>query len=554
MVSQPTSALKSSMPELSRLSSELKGLQAERLKRERAKNDLLTFASVIEIPGAPQSIDSDEREHFTPIKTAFAAHHVLWIDCLQKIEDGKIKRLIGLLPPGSAKSTYTSVVLPTHFLGRFPGKKVIISSYGDKLPKKFGRRARSIVNQPIFKRIFDCQLSQESGAVDEWMLTNGSEFMAAGILTGITGNRVDLIVWDDLIKGRQEADSETTRQKTWDAYLDDLQTRRKPNTVEVGVTTRWHEDDVAGRILPSNYNGESGWVKGQDGNDWYVVCLPAECERSDDLLGRKIGERLWPEYFTEEHFAPYKRYPRTWSALFQQRPAPEEGNFFLAEWLKPYGPQKDIKLPNMETLTRYGASDYAVTADGGDYTVHLVVGVDPKQRIFLLDLWRGRTSSDQWAVTLCDMIKKWKPVGWAEEKGQITAGVGPFITQEMRNRNAFVYRKGFPARGDKRTRAQSIQGRMAMDGLYVPEDAPWYPEFKRELMVFDAGRHDDQVDALSLVGQILDVMIQGHPVDPSKERPKVLSTDRRFCTVTLDDLFEANENRGKYKRGSLRIH
>src|SRR6202044_2030013 len=190
------------------------------------------------------------------------------------VEDGKIKRLLGMMPPGSAKSSYSSIVFPTHFLGRFKNSNIIVASYGSDLPKKFGRKARSIVRQPVFKRIFGCELTPESQAADEWVLTNGSEWMAAGILSGITGNRADGVIWDDLIKGRAEADSKLIRDKTWDAYMDDLMTRKKPAAFEVGISTRWHEDDIAGRILPNNYNGESGWVQGQDGNDWYVVCLP----------------------------------------------------------------------------------------------------------------------------------------------------------------------------------------------------------------------------------------------------------------------------------------
>jgi hypothetical protein len=152
--------------------------------------------------------------------------------------------------------------------------------------------------------------------------------MAKGILTGITGNRVDGVIWDDLIKGREQADSDVVRNKTWDAYFDDLMTRKKPHAWEVAINTRWHEDDPAGRILPPDYDGQTGLIKCQDGNDWYVVNLPAECEREDDILGRKIGDILWPEWFTKEMFAPFKRNPRTWSSLYQQRPAPREGNQF----------------------------------------------------------------------------------------------------------------------------------------------------------------------------------------------------------------------------------
>ncbi len=500
---------------------------------------------MIEIPTAPHSIDlDDERETFEPLKSQFGAHHLLWLECLQQVEDGKIKRLMGLMPPGSGKSIYSSVVFPTHYLGRFPKKSVIVASYGSDLPHKFGRRARSIVNQPIYKRIFDCNLSKESGAVDEWALTNGSEWMAAGILTGITGNRLDGIIWDDLIKGRAEADSELIRQKTWDAYMNDLQTRRKPETWEVGVTTRWHEDDPSGRILPADYNGESGWIKGQDDNMWYVVCLPAEAEQND-ILGRKPGEILWPEWFTPEHFRPFKRNTRMWNALFQQRPAPESGDFFKAEWLRPYS-----TIPDRRTMTLYGASDYATTADGGDFTVHIVVGIDPEDRIYLLDLWRAQASSDVWVEKLCDMVAFWKPVGWAEESGQIRSGVGPFLTKRLRERQLYIVRAQYPGRGDKASRAQSIRGRIAMDGLYVPKHAPWYPAFERELMTFPAAAHDDQVDALSLIGQVLDKMIQGSRLPAEPAGPKILSTDPATCTVTLDDLFEANERRrnSPYKR------
>jgi hypothetical protein len=136
---------------------------------------------------------------------------------------------------------------------------------------------------------------------------------------------------------------------------------------------------------------------------------------------------------------------RTWSALYQQRPAPEEGDFFKAEWLRPYD-----KMPARETLKIYGASDYAVTADGGDYTVHIVVGIDPEWRMYVLDLWREQASADKWIEAFCDLVQYWKPVGWAEEQGQIRAGVGPFLERRMRERAAYVARAQFPTRGDKR--------------------------------------------------------------------------------------------------------
>jgi predicted phage terminase large subunit-like protein len=160
----------------------------------------------------------------------------------------------------------------------------------------------------------------------------------------------------------------------------------------------------------------------------------------------------------------------------------------------------------------YGGSDYAVSSDSGDFTVHAVVGLDPEGRMYLLDLWRQQASSDVWVEAFCDMVIEHKPIGWAEETGQIRSGVGPWIDRRQRERNAWVYREQFPTRGDKAVRAQSIRGRMALDGLYVPVNAVWYADFRSELLSFPAGRHDDQVDAIGLVGQLIDRMMAGDPL------------------------------------------
>ncbi len=148
--------------------------------------------------------------------------------------------------------------------------------------------------------------------------------------------------------------------------------------------------------------------------------------------------------------------------------------------------------------------------------MHVVVGIDADGRLWLLDLWRGQASSDRWVEAFCDLVIKWKPIGWAEETGQIKSGVGPFLEKRMRERKAFVSRDQFPTRGDKAVRAQSIRGRMALDGLYVPRDAAWKTDLVSEMMSFPVGVHDDQVDALGLVGQLLDKMTSG-----TKPRPTV---------------------------------
>jgi predicted phage terminase large subunit-like protein len=194
-----------------------------------------------------------------------------------------------------------------------------------------------------------------------------------------------------------------------------------------------------------------------------------------------------------------------WSALYQQSPAPDEGNFFKTEWLKPC----DI-IPHASTLRVYGGSDYAVTSDGGDWTVHVVLGIDHLNKMYLLDVWRRQTTSDVWIDGLCDLVQKYRPLEWGEETGQIRSGVGPFLEKRMRERRLYVTRTQFASRNDKSVRARSIQGRMALDGLFYPRVAPWVADFLNEVLSFPAAKYDDQVDALSVVGQLIDHMAVGY--------------------------------------------
>ena len=241
------------------------------------------------------------------------------------------------------------------------------------------------------------------------------EYYGVGAGVGISGFRADLGLCDDLFGNREDAWSNTVRQKRWDWYVDDFGPRLKPGAKRILMNTRWHELDVAGRVIAQI---DSGQVKGK------VIDIAA-IAGEDDPVGRQPGEYLWDDP-SGYNYGAYLRSrqretsPMMWAALFQQKPAPEDGDYFKAEWIKTY----DVE-PDPKTLRIYGASDFAVTADGGDFTVHGVLGLDPTGRPYLLDMWRKQASSDVWVEVLCDMIKKWKPMEWALEKGQIASGVGP---------------------------------------------------------------------------------------------------------------------------------
>lgn len=435
-----------------------------------------------------------------------APHHRLIARKLEAVERGEIKRLMIFMPPRHGKSMLASEFFPAWYLGRNPDHYVIAATYAQELADDFGRKVRNQIADDTFRAVFPgVGLRDDSASVKRFhvsgprdLLTteqNGAYF-AAGVGGPLTGRGAHLLLIDDPVKNREEADSEIVRKRTKDWYTSTAYTRLMPGGRIVIIQTRWHEDDLAGWLLNEHAHEK-----------WEVI----------ELQALDNGKALWPEQYDTEALEGIKRAlpPRDWSALYQQRPVPETGDYFKAEWIKAV----DV-LPDRKTLHVYGGSDYAVTSDGGDYTVHVVVGLDPEGRLYLLDLWRGQSSSDEWIEAFCDLVKKWVPIGWAEETGQIRAGVGPFLERRMRERNALVYRETFPTRGDKAVRAQSIRAKMAMGGLYVPTDASWRSDLISELLGFPAAVHDDQVDALGLVGQLLDRMTAGKalPAQPVKRK------------------------------------
>jgi len=278
----------------------------------------------------------------------------------------------------------------------------------------------------------------------------------------------------------------------------------KPKARRLLIQTRWSEGDLAGRILDD------------EGDDWHVIDLKMEAEENDPL-GRQPGERLWPDWFTDKQVIEAKRDVRVWAALYQQRPAPESGDFFRRAWLHPV-PRRQV--PPMSELRVYGASDYATTTQrGSDPTVHVVVGIDPEDKPWLLDIWRERATTDLWIDAWCRLVKHYSPLSWAEERGQILSGVGPFLDRRARELRAHTDRQQFTSRFDKGVRAQSWRGYIATVGLWYADDASWREVMEHELLTFPASRHDDIVDALGLCGQLLDFALLG--ARPKKENRKL---------------------------------
>lgn len=427
-----------------------------------------------------------------------AAHHRLIARKLEAVERGDIQRLMITMPPRHGKSMLASEFFPAWYLGRNPDHYVVTATYAQDLADDFGRKVKHQIEDSAFGAVFPgIALASDSKSAKrfnvqeieggfEHTLKQQGAYYAVGVGGPLTGRGAHLLLIDDPVKNREDAESEIVRKKTRDWYTSTAYTRLMPGGRIVIIQTRWHEDDLSGWLLAEHKH-----------EDWEILNLPAI---------DATGKALWPAQYDLEALNKIKLAigTRDWSALYQQKPVPDEGNYFKAEWLRSYE-----KIPPRETMRVYGGSDYAVTANGGDYTVHIVVGLDPTGRMYVLDLWRKQAASDEWVAAFCDLVLKWKPLGWAEEQGQIKAAVGPLLLRTQRERKAYVAREQFPTRGDKAVRAQSIRGRMAAEGLYIPVDAAWRADLEAELLRFDAGVHDDQVDALGLVGQLLDRMIKG---------------------------------------------
>jgi predicted phage terminase large subunit-like protein len=421
-----------------------------------------------------------------------APHHRLLIRCLEALERGDSETLIVEMPPGSAKSTFVNYLFPAWFLARNPERNVLTASHSSELAERWGRKTRNLIQAE--RSTLGLDLSGDSTAAYRWATARGGEYYAVGVGVGIAGFRADLGIIDDPFGSREDAASKRIKDSRWDWFSDDFSPRLKPGARRVIMHTRWADDDLAGRVKQQ--------LSGL-GRPFECLTLPAEAEPGDPL-GRKPGEMLWdePEGYNYGSFLRARKQEsdtRTWASLYQQKPVPDTGGYFKADWLHALS-----SIPPRGEMRIYGASDYAVTEDGGDYTVHLVVGIDRAARLYVLDLWRGQTDSAAWIEAWCDLVRKWRPTEWAEESGQIRAAVGPYLKRRATERQAFVFRRQFPSRHDKAVRAQSIRARMSMQSLYLPASAAWRADFESELLRFPAGVHDDQVDALSLVGQLLD--------------------------------------------------
>lgn len=347
------------------------------------------------------------------------------------------------------------------------------------------------------------ELSTESSAQTDWATSKKDTYFATGIESKFAGFRSDLTLFDDPIGSIEDADSLIMRDKVWDVYDWNVLPRLTPGAPIIVISTRWHEDDLMGRILSRDKNKR-----------WVVLSFPMEAEQND-ILGRKPGDRLWPEYITDDMVAEAKVNPRKWNGAYQQRPAPEQGDYFRKEWLLEYEPKN---LPN--DLTKYCASDHACSTkdiDKNDPSLLLPFGVDKADNIWILpDVFWEVADTGVVVDEMLAMMKRHRPLVWVAESEHITKSIGPFLNQRMREEGIYTYMEELSSGKDKPAKCRSIQGRMRMRKVFFPKFADWWPRAEHELLTFHVGTHDEFPDALGSIGRFLDRLISAN--SPSKEK------------------------------------
>lgn len=476
---------------------------AKRILKARQAHDGLIAFTEFTMPGVKDPDDIDASRY-----DAQYFHRAL-AAALEEVEAGRLLRLIVTFPPRHGKSELTSRRFPAWLVGRDPYRHVMFATYNQPFSEDYGRAVRGIMQSSQYKTVFPgTTLAKGSAAADRLVTEQGGMLAFVGRGGSSTGRGADFLIIDDPLKDRAEANSMTTREELWAWYNDTMSTRLMSDTgAIVIIQTRWHEDDLVGRLTdPTNphYNAEEAAT-------WKIINIPA-IAGDDDVLGREPGAALWPEKFGLPYLRSFqRRNPTGFSALYQQQPTPEDGDFFKADMIVGYRAEDVPK-----NLRKYAASDHAVgIKQTHDYTCLLIVGVDEWSNIWLLDCWWKRAKTDVVVEAMLDMMRRWKPIIWWAESGHISKSIGPFLYRRMREEQCYInIREQVPA-ADKVTRAQSIAGRASMGMVRFPNHLPWGERARTECLKFPQGRHDDFVDALAHVGLGLDKIARA-PVEQEK--------------------------------------
>lgn len=392
-------------------------------------------------------------------------------------------------PPQHGKTATVTETLPSWYLGKYPRGRVILASYNDVTAQRFCRRNREKLLS-FGERVFGVRPGKINRA-NEFELENGAgRLISRGIMSGITGNPANLLIIDDPIKNRQEADSVTYRSRLWEEWQNSLKSRLAAGAKVVIIMTPWHEDDLAARILSVEKNVT-------------LLRLPVEAGENDPL-GRKPGQPLCPELgkdaewlrqFRESYVSDSAGGARAWQALYMCSPRAEDGNLVKREWWHRFQPG-EMGAFNEELISVDAAFKGGETSDFVAITVWGRRGSD----YFLLYCLNRRLDFPQ-TLSAIRSVRGLFP------------RAGRILVEDKANGSAIVQVLGreltgvlpVQPRGGKVARVNAVSPAIESGHVYVPEGEAWAEEFLDQWTAFPAAAHDDMVDSAS---QALAYMLQ----------------------------------------------
>ncbi len=431
----------------------------------------------------------------------------------------RITRLLVTAPPRHGKSALLSHYFPAWYLGTHPTHRVMLTSYEADFAASWGRKARDVLAE-WGPHLYGVHVREDSSAAYRWDLhARPGGMTTAGAGGALTGRGSDLLLIDDPVKNAEEALSPVQRDHLWDWYQSTAYTRLEPGAAIALTMTRWHENDLAGRILAQ---------AAAAGETWDVVTLPALADAPDDPLGRALGEPLWPERFDVpalERIRGTLQDGFWWHALYQQRPTPAAGTTFQAPWFQLRYPSLE-SLPPLRTIVQSVDSAFT-TGVASDWSVIATWGTDGR-RCYLLGLWRGRVEYPGLIRAIQDTYAQWHAVPPGVSAVLIerkASGISALQTLRVETHLPVV---GVEPEGSKVWRAEQVSPLIQGERVLLPESAPWLADWLDEHLRFPRGAHDDCVDtttqALHYLRRVMDgataYLVAGQTSDPPWGRPQ----------------------------------
>ena len=429
-------------------------------------------------------------------------HHEVLARALEKVENGETKRLIIEMPPRHGKSQLASIYFPAWYLGRNPEREIITCSYSAELARDFGGKTRDTIGDSQYQAIFPTRLKADSKSKDKWNTEKGGSYTSVGIGGPITGRGANLLIIDDPIKNREEAESLTIREKIWDWYTSTAYTRLEKGAAVVVIMTRWHLDDLVGRLMDRQEKG---------GETWEVVRFPAIADEQEEK--REVGEPLWKDKYDVDSLDQIKNTIGIydWYALYQQLPIATETQEFKKEWFRYfddvdlYGKEPDgTVVSGGKNLYYYITVDLAISQkEQADNTSIMVLGKEKTSPdIYIVDEYTGHLDPLQVIEYLFSLKEKYKHrlVRVGIESVAYQKSLEYFIREEQRKRETYFDIVELKAASKKETRIRGLKAMYKAGVIWHRKDQR---ELENELLMFPKGRHDDRIDSLAYCQQVL---------------------------------------------------